>query len=188
MKSPVVILPGIGGSGPKHWQSLWEDQWRVSARPFLRMMPADWDHPDLDDWIMALDAALAQIPAPPVLVAHSLSCLLVVHWAARQQNTALRAIKGVFMVAPPNPASAQFPVEAAGFASVPQHELPFPTLLVGSENDPYAHPEHMARCARNWQAGLVMAGALGHINEASNIGDWPQGQALLTAFGTGLGD
>jgi predicted alpha/beta hydrolase family esterase len=187
MQSPVIILPGIGGSGPQHWQSQWEDQWQASARPFLRMMPTDWDQPDLEDWIMALDAALAQIPAPPVLVADSLSCLLVAHWAARQQNPALRAIKGAFMVAVPNPASSQFPAEALGFASVPQRELPFPTLLVGSENDPYARPEYMMRCARNWGAGMVMAGALGHINEASNIDDWPQGQALLTAFCTGLG-
>lgn len=36
-----------------------------------------------------------------------------------------------------------------------------------------------------WKAGLVMAGAAGHINGDSGLGAWPFGAALLEAFVAG---
>ena len=42
----IITLPGLGGSGDTHWQTLWE---RTDAR-FTRFQPASWDQPDLHDW------------------------------------------------------------------------------------------------------------------------------------------
>lgn len=179
MRPTTIILPGIGGSGDAHWQTLWER----SDPSFRRFQPASWDQPELEDWIAALDRAVAQAPEPPLLVAHSLSCLLVAHWAARSQA----AVRGALLVAVPDPRGPEFPAVAAGFGGVPEQPLRFPALIVASSDDPYGSPDYVRRKAAAWNAGLVIAGALGHINAASGIGDWPQGGALLEAFSAGTG-
>ncbi|OKH86490.1 alpha/beta hydrolase [Thalassospira sp. TSL5-1] len=187
MQNPIVILPGIGGSGDDHWQSIWEGRWRAENRKVVRLSPPNWDEPGLEDWLVALDDALKHIgEEPAVLVAHSLSCLLVAHWAAQRADKASDQVLGAFLVAVPDPDGPAFPSQAASFQSVPRDPLPFATLLVGSQNDPYGAVDYVKRCAQDWRAACVMAGALGHINTASNLGDWPQGQDLLTAFCAGL--
>lgn len=174
----MISLPGIGGSGDAHWQSRWEQ-----AEPrFSRFKPASWDHPDLDDWVQALERAVADSDEPPVLVAHSLACLLVVHWAARSST----AVAGAFLVSVPNPDGAAFPSAAAAFRLVPSAPLRFPSLIVASSDDPYSDLAHARQRARDWHARLVVAGALGHINASSGLGDWPQGRGLLEAFCAGL--
>ena len=134
--------------------------------------------PDLKDWISALDRAVGAASKPPVLVAHSLACLLVAHW----QQVSTAAVAGAFLVAVPNPQSEAFPVEAASFANPPLGEFKFPSLIIASANDPYGTIEHARAKAKQWGSGIVEAGELGHINEASGLEDWSQGKALLTAF------
>lgn len=173
----IITLPGIHGSGPAHWQSRWE----LLHPTWKRFQPPDWDRPDLETWLDALDRALAAGPA--LLVAHSLSCLLVAHRAARTDTGVL----GAFLVATPDPEGPAFPAAAAGFRPVPDRRLPFPALMVVSANDPYGSPAHALRRAAAWGAELVMAGDLGHVNAASGLGDWPQGMALLATFRSALG-
>lgn len=174
----MIVLPGIYTSGPTHWQTLWE-----AADPqFVRFAPSDWDQPTVADWVGALDAAVADAPVPPVLVAHSLACLLVPIWAA----TSRLSVAGAFMVAPVNPAEPAFPEAASEFADFPRDRLPFPALVVGSRNDHYATAEWAHTFAADLGAGFVVAGALGHINADSGLGDWPQGRRLLDAFVAGL--
>ncbi|MHB0771661.1 RBBP9/YdeN family alpha/beta hydrolase [Bradyrhizobium sp. 5.13L] len=174
----IITLPGLGGSGDAHWQTLWE---RVDARA-RRFQPASWDQPDLRDWEQSLERAIERCARPPVLVAHSLACLLVAHWAARFPS----AIAGAFLVAVPDPDGAIFPAEAAAFKPVPNGALRFPALVIASTNDPYGALEVTQRRAHDWQCGLIVAGALGHINASSGLGDWPQGRALRDAFSAGL--
>ena len=120
------------------------------------------------------------------MVAHSPACLLVPHWAARvRASRAARPVRGVFLVAPPDPDGPGFPAAAASFRAVPRKKLPFPALVVASTDDPYAGLDFARRCAAEWGAGLVVAGALGHINAAGGLGDWPRGAALLEAFRAG---
>src|SRR5262245_64114199 len=72
----IIVLPGIGGSGESHWQTRWEQ-----ADPRMRRFaPASWEHPVLADWIAALDTAIDAGQPRPLLLAHSLACLLVAHW------------------------------------------------------------------------------------------------------------
>ncbi|WP_437286614.1 alpha/beta hydrolase [Sorangium sp. So ce406] len=37
-----LIVPGYTGSGPRHWQTLWEQK----LAPARRAEMPDWDHPD----------------------------------------------------------------------------------------------------------------------------------------------
>jgi uncharacterized protein len=169
----LLILPGICNSGPTHWQTLWESKLPGCARLGAR----DWNWPDCREWVAALESALAHSGRRPVvLVAHSLGCLQVVHWAATHEQ---RAIQGALLVAPPDPMGAAFPAQASGFAPLPDVVLPFPSVVVASSDDPFASLDFSRRCAEQWHSQLVEAGPHGHINADSDLGDWPEGRALL---------
>jgi hypothetical protein len=51
-----------------------------------------------------------------VLVAHSVACLAVAHWAAAKPHS---PIKAALLVAIPNSKGPNFPVEARGFSETP---------------------------------------------------------------------
>ena len=51
--------------------------------------------------------------------------------------------------------------------------------LVGSSDDEYVAPERARFFAERWGARYVDAGPRGHLNSASNLGSWAEGQALL---------
>jgi hypothetical protein len=177
-----VIVPGINGSGPGHWQSIWQDAWGPSAS---RVGPSSWDEPDLADWCQALDRAVRQTrPAEVLLVAHSLGCLAAGHWLRQARP----GIRGAFLVAPPDADGPNFPAaEAPSFTTLQTAPLTVPGLVVSSDNDLYCTPEAAQRLAGGWGAGQVSIGAAGHINTASGQGAWETGRALLDAFTAGLG-
>jgi predicted alpha/beta hydrolase family esterase len=54
-----------------------------------------------------------------------------------------------------------------------------PSVVIGSADDPWMAAERASYWAREWGCGFVNAGALGHINADSGLGDWPQGLAHL---------
>ena len=171
MARPILIVPGLGGSGPAHWQSLWQP--RLGA---TRVEQADWDRPDRAGWIAALDAAIAAAKAPPILVAHSLSCALVAHWAATHR----RDIHGALLVGPADVDSdAHTPPEAHVFRPMPLQPLPFPGIVAASRNDPYVAYDRAAFFAKSWGAELFDAGMAGHINTTAGYGDWKAGEELL---------
>ncbi len=166
-----IILPGSGGSGPAHWQSRWE-----SADPAMRrFQPSSWDLPDFSDWLAALEAAVIAAPEPPVLVAHSLSCLLIAHW----QKISQRPVRAALLVAAPDPASAVFPGYGKAFAKIPEGKLRFASLVVTSTNDPYGSAQYAQARATQWGSRLAVIGPFGHINAESGLGGWPEGLALL---------
>jgi uncharacterized protein len=125
-----VVLPGIGGSGERHWQSSWQ-----RARPAMqRFVPGSWDAPQLDDWISTLNRSVGAAVTPPVLIAHSLACLLVAHFSVRSTLP----VAGALLVSVPDPDAPVFPhAEAGTSAAVPEVALRFPTLIVASSDDPY---------------------------------------------------
>lgn len=166
-----IILPGSGGSGPAHWQSRWE-----SANPAMRrFQPSSWDLPGFTDWLAALEAAVIAAPGPPVLVAHSLSCLLIAHW----QKISQRAVRAALLVGVPDPASAVFPGYGMAFAKIPEGRLRFASLVVTSTDDPYGSADYAQARATQWGSRIAVIGPFGHINADSGLGDWPEGLALL---------
>jgi len=172
--TPVLVLPGHGNSGPQHWQTIWElrhPEWR-------RVDLGHWYSPVCNEWVHALEVAVQACPAPPLLVAHSLACLLVAHWARRSSLV----LKGAFLVAVPDPQSQSFPSLASGFAPVPMEPLAFRSLVVSSANDPFGSLAHARYCAAAWGSGFADVGEAGHINADSGHGAWEEGYALLKQF------
>ncbi|MBO9715424.1 MAG: alpha/beta hydrolase [Pseudoxanthomonas sp.] len=165
------MVPGIGDSGPGHWQSRWQNADPECVRVRMR----DWDYPVCEEWVAAVEDAVRRLGPSTVLVAHSLGCLAVANWAARSPAR----VRGALLVAVPDPGGPEFPTQANGFAVLPSRSLPFPATMVASSDDPYSSLDFARGWASRWGCRLVEAGAAGHLNAASNLGDWPAGQALL---------
>ncbi len=122
--------------------------------------------------------------APPVLVAHSLGCLAVAHWALRADAAAAR-ISSAFLVAPPDPAGPAFPGAAAsGGFTCPTRPLGIPATVLASSDDPYSDLPRNAAVAASWGAGFVDLGPRGHVNAAGGLGEWPEGLQLLEDLAT----
>ncbi|MDB5737667.1 MAG: esterase [Sphingomonas bacterium] len=170
-----LTLPGLDGSGPDHWQTRWERE-----RPGVeRVDLGGWSQPSRNVWIARLERAIAEARGPVVLVAHSLSCHLVAWWANMAGEAASRPVAGAMLVAPPDLDRTQIDPRIAAFAPSPRAVLPFPTIVVASRDDPYASFQRQREMAGNWLASFCDAGSIGHINGASGIGTWHEGQATL---------
>ena len=66
----------------------------------------------------------------------------------------------------------------ADFAPISYQPLHYPSILVGSSNDPYCPARLASAYARAWGSEFVRLQNLGHINTESGHGDWPLGKAL----------
>lgn len=176
---PVLVVPGWNGSGPGHWQTIWQEE----HPNFQRVEQANWTRPAKEEWVGHLRNDIRSMDRPGFLVAHSLGCLAVAHWAAEAERQEARAVAGAFLVAPPWLSEAErCPTELRSFLPMPLLPLPFPTMLVASEDDAYLSIANAAALAASWEAQFVNVGRQGHINIASGHGQWEHGETLLSAF------
>lgn len=166
-----IILAGIYNSGLKHWQT----EWQTEDDRFIKLDHSNWDQPDRLVWVNELEKNLAVLKDDVILVAHSLACLMVIHWA----NQSRLKVRGALLVSVPDPYGASFPSAARNFENVPMSPLPFPSIVVASQNDPYGTLAHMTNCSAAWGSKLKQVGFLGHINADSGLSNWPEGKLVL---------
>ncbi|HWW08437.1 alpha/beta hydrolase [Collimonas sp.] len=160
----VLVVPGLYNSSPLHWQSRWQRLYPS----FERVEQAQWDAPLLEVWSERLQQQLRQSEQPTLAVAHSFGCLTTVHSGLSE----IPNLAGALLVAPADP--DKFDVSAAV-----NGRLPLPSIVVGSLNDPWMESRRARHWSQIWGAQYIDAGALGHINAESNLGDWLYGQSLL---------
>ncbi len=170
-----LILPGWQGSPAEHWQSHWQ---RVLPDA-SRVEQDDWQQPRRADWVARLEQQIAAAPGRLVLVAHSLGCITLAHWASQAAPALLAKVRGALLVAPADVERPNCPEALRNFAPIPERLLPFPSLLVGSDNDPAASPARALELARAWGAEPVLLPGAGHINVKSGHCQWEQGFAYL---------
>ncbi len=176
LESPLLLtVPGLGNSGPTHWQTIWERERDDCRRVELGM----WDEPHRNVWVNQLNAAIHQAPGPVVLVAHSLGCHAVAWWNQFERPGTDGKVIGALLVAPPSVDGGRRDERLGTFAPLVRERFPFPTILAASRDDPYADFGQAKKMARLWGSRFVDAGWLGHINAESEIGDWPFGQHLV---------
>jgi predicted alpha/beta hydrolase family esterase len=161
----VLVVPGLNGSGPAHWQSWIEPL--VAAR---RVEQTDWTAPDIDTWSARVEQWIDACPSPVWLVAHSFGCLASVAAAGR---VPAGRIAGALLVAPASP--EKFGVTAR----IPATALPFPSILAASRNDPWMTYPSALSWAERWGSRIVDLGEAGHVNAEAGFGPWPDGLALL---------
>lgn len=171
----ILTVPGLGNSGPSHWQSIWEREHEHVARVEL----GGWDRPHRNLWVNKLNFAIREAGRPVVLAAHSLGCLAVAWWAAMERPAYGDPVIGALLVAPPEVDVAPVDARLEAFGPAPKGTLPFPSILVASHDDPYIQFHRARRLAQFWGSRFADAGAVGHINADSGLGAWHFGQFLL---------
>ncbi len=170
-----LIVPGWQGSPDNHWQSHWQRTLPNSAR----VEQDDWLTPQRRDWVQALDQAIAAERSPVILIAHSLGCVTVAHWAAQASPTLLRRVRGALLVAPADVERPTCAPALCNFAPIPQQPLPFPSQVVSSDNDPAVSVPRALHLAQAWGAEAGLLTNAGHINVKSGHERWEQGFAYL---------
>ena len=171
----ILIIPGLGDSGPDHWQS----RWQAKIATARRVEQANWDDPDPADWAARIAAAVNASVRPALLIAHSCGAAAVLRAAP---HFAEGRVRGAFLVActdADDPAAAP---DVRCFAPMALEKLAFPAVVVASRNDPYVSFERAADFSAALGAKLVDAGLAGHINAQSGHGPWPEGLVSLAGF------
>lgn len=174
-ESDILFVPGLGGSGPNHWQTRWQEKLSTGSR----VEQQDWNRPERASWVERIVAAVEAARRPVLLVAHSLGVAAVAHAAPRLPAGVVR---GAFLVSLPDVEADGLPDEVRPFAPLPRDPLPFPSLLIASRNDPFCAYERAEDLSYAWGAALVDAGQSGHVNTESGHGPWPEGLMRLAGF------
>ena len=177
-KATVLIIPGLRDHVTEHWQTILE-ACLVKVRS---VPPVQTNKLNCAQRVAAIQAQLASIEGPVILVAHSAGVLMTVHWAAKHQH----AIQGALLVTPPDlnirwpakyPSSDTLRLE--GWDPLPNQILPFPSIVVASTNDPLASLAAVMDMAKTWGSQLVNLGEVGHLNPAAGFGPWPQAEQFI---------
>lgn len=166
------IIPGLGGSGPDHWQTHFEQQ----LENCTLILQDDFDEPNCDAWINRINETIQKIDSEEIIfIAHSMGCLAVAHWSSRFQ----RNIKGAFLVAPADLENAPEIINHTDFLPLPNKNLPFKSYLISSTNDSWVSVEKAKEYAKTWGSEFISIGEAGHITSSSGYGKWNEGITLL---------
>lgn len=174
----ILMVPGLRDHVAEHWQTLLQHKLPKAAS----VPPLERDKLSCAARVAALDAALAAIDGPVILVAHSAGVMITVHWARQHSHR----IHGALLAAPADldtPLPAGYPAMEAllqnGWHPIPRQPLPFPSIVGASANDPLATFERVAAMANDWGSRLVELGEVGHLNPAAGFGEWARAEALI---------
>ena len=172
----ILIVPGLNNSGPDHWQTRWQQKLSTAQRVEQR----NWDQPDHAAWTRTIADRVNAAKKPVILIAHSLGVAAAAHAAPLFEKD---RGKGAFLVAPPSEEWLRtHEMNFGAFETHPRDPLHFPSLLVGSRNDPHASYAALEELAFAWGSAFKDAGEAGHINSESGHGPWPEGLMSLAAF------
>ncbi len=163
--SNILIIPGLHGSGPDHWQTWFESRLPESQR----VVQEDWTDPHLPRWAGSVRHAINVAVGPVWLIAHSFGCLAAAH-AARDYPG---KVAGLMLVAPADP--DKFHVTEM----LPSEEFACPSVVVASTNDPWMRLTRSAYWADIWGSRFISLGAAGHINADSGYGQWADGMEIF---------
>lgn len=177
MTQNVLIVHGLGGSGPDHWQT-WLAE-RLLARDVSVSYPdlPDPDAPMLGVWLETLGTEVDRLgPDGLVVACHSLGAVTWMHLAAGAGH---RLAERVLLVAPPSDGAgveelAEFvpaPFDAAGIALAAGTSR----VVCASFGDPY-RPEDPGLFEPLGIPIDVIEGG-GHLNTDAGYGPWPEVEA-----------
>lgn len=185
MSPTVLIVPGLRDHVEAHWQTLLAVQLpKVHTVP-----PMGREDLDCAKRVQAIEAAMAAIDGPVLLVAHSGGCVMVAHWAHTSANA--HRVGGALLATPPDfdqPMPEGYPtltaLQAGGWLPVPRQAMPFRSLVATSDNDPLAARDSVLALAKDWGSETVDLGLVGHLNPASGYGEWPLAIPLIERLAT----
>lgn len=180
MPLTALIVSGLREHVEAHWQTL-----LAAQLPKVRSVPP-MGREDLvcAKRLQTIEAAMADINGPVLLVAHSAGCVMVAHWAHSSAHA--KRVVGALLATPPDfdqPMPDGYPtlaaLQAGGWLPVRRKPLPFRSLVTTSDNDPLATRDSVLALARDWGSETIELGPVGHLNPASGYGEWPLAIPLI---------
>jgi len=167
-----LFLHGLEGSGAGHWQ-----RWlapRLAERGATVAFPdlPDADDPDPGTWDRELARVLGELDAQPIVLAHSLGCLL---WLRHATTAEGRIAERVLLVAPPAIETVPAVVRFAGFDADAErvHAACPDTRIVCSDDDPYNPAGAISTHAGPLGLPAELIPGAGHLNVDAGYGPWP---------------
>ncbi|MGW3468741.1 RBBP9/YdeN family alpha/beta hydrolase [Saccharopolyspora sp. NPDC000995] len=183
----VLLVHGMTGSGPWHWQQWLAGQLREhGVQVDLPDLP-DPDRPMLENWLPVLRERLEAVPpeAELVVAAHSCGVALWLHHAATIVGPSRRADR-VLLVSPPA-RDWQHP-DAQGITPYPTEASALRraagiTRLVVGTGDPYLSMYQAHALAEDLQVEMDVILDGEHLNTDAGYGPWP-GVLSWSLYGT----
>lgn len=172
---PFLILHGLEGSGPDHWQTWLAGRLRERGeRVSYPKLPDPFD-PHPADWDRALMAEL-DTPEGPVVLCHSLACLAWLRAAARPSA---QLASRVLLVAPPWREDLEPVARFLDHGARPRDvaRAAGETLIVCSDDDPYSPPGALTTYAEPLGIPAHVIPGAGHLNTDAGFGEWPAVEA-----------
>jgi serine hydrolase len=186
MASAFLILHGLSGSGPGHWQRWLAERLTQDGQAVRFPDLPDPDSPDPEAWRRVLLAELPELEGDErVVICHSLSCIT---WLAAADELE-RPVDRVALVAPPSLGAglpeieAFFPVTATAddVARAAAH-----TRLVCADNDPYCPEGAAALYGGPLGLPIDLHPGRGHLNVDAGLGPWPAMEAWAQGAKNGV--
>jgi predicted alpha/beta hydrolase family esterase len=169
------MVPDLGMNGAHYWQRRW-----VRHRHDCLSVDLDPDAPAIRNvWLSRIDQTIGSLGRPVVLVGHGLGALAIAWWAALLGRRAARSVTGALLVTPADPDGAGADEAVRGFGPLPTAMLPFPSIVVATDDHPRTRTHRFREMAGEWVSDFVSVGALGDLRPARRVGLWPAGQGLL---------
>ncbi len=175
----ILIVPGSNPLDADHWQSRWAKRLKRAAV----VGPPSTHAIEAEAWTESILAALQNISAPSVLVAHATGVAATV-WALSQNCPSL--LRGAFLVAPSDVCA---PLNGSGanhctspFTSLPTTPLAVPSVVIAPSNNPHCSLARARSFAADWGSELTEAGESGALDVSSGHGPWPEGLLRFGAF------
>ncbi len=168
MPITFLLLHCYGRKHPEHWQTYLANHLKDDGQTMLYPDLPNPDHPQLDEWMEALENELKDVnPDELVVAGHSLGCALWLHYIAKHPDV---YPKKVFLVSPPlNDCGI---VEIASFFSLPVLDLSEQDyLVIGSDNDNFILEKEFVALADQLNVPLKILPGACHIN-APMHGNW----------------
>ena len=157
----ILFVPGFSEPAPDHWQWRWRQ--KLSTGRFV--LPGERDR---NGWVQAISEAVNGAERPAVIVAHGHGIAASLEALPAFRNR----VAGAFFA---GPREDEGPLTHAS-------RLPFPTIIVGSRNDPSCPYVRAEALAERWGALLLDAGEAGHIDVDAGFGPWPEGSIAFAQF------
>ena len=175
MNRSFIVLHGLGGSGSEHWQSwLYKELLDAGENVYYPTLP-DFDNPHKDKWLQTLEETFQTISSDNItVVAHSLGCILWLHFVLKHGKKLKNTVTRVILVAPPSPYLKHdliqrfFPLPVKGKEIIQSCN---DTIQIQSTNDPYCSVED-SQFFKDLGIKQLLVVNKGHINIDSGFGEW----------------
>jgi uncharacterized protein len=171
-----LILHGLEGSGPDHWQTWLAGRLRERGENVRYPELPDPFDPKPDEWLAALQPELAALDGERIVLCHSLACLL---WLLNARDGASDAAERVLLVAPPCTDEVEQVARFRPDGVTAEHVRAAAnvTRMVCSDEDPYCPAGAAAVFGDPLQLHYQVLPRAGHLNTDAGFGPWPEVEA-----------